>query len=78
MNEKEWKEYRDAIYYSNIENKLAGKMMVAFDRYFTILQSFSRDSYEGSVIYLLSQGINVNENVEKALKEIVKLKQNRK
>jgi len=78
MNEQEWKEYRDAIYYSNIQNGLAGKMMVAIDNYFTILNSFDPESFEGSKIYLISQGVNVDSCVEKGLKVISELKQKTK
>ena len=74
MTEKEWKEFRDAVYYSNIDSPIAGKIMVALDRYFTVLKSFEEESFEGSKIFLISQGVNIDECIEKGLKVISDLK----
>ena len=73
MEEKDWKEYRDAIYNSNISPELTGKIMVTLDSYFKLLQDLDIDTVQGARSYLISNGINVDESVRKGKEFINKL-----
>ena len=58
MTEKDWKKYRDAVYKSNIDPELTGKIMVALDNYFKVLRAREIDinRVEGAKAYEFMPG----------------------
>lgn len=73
MEEKDWKEYRDAIYNSNITPELTGRIMVTLDNYFKLLQDLDINTVQGSRSYLISNGIDPDEHIKKGLAAIDKI-----
>ena len=72
MEKKDWKEYRNAVYHSNISPKLTGKIMVALDNYFKLLQEDDINTIQGAKSYLKNNGVDVGTYVSKGLNEISK------
>lgn len=74
MKKKDWKTYRDAIYSSNIPAELTGKIMVALDNYFKLLQDLDIDTVQGARSYLISNGIDPDEEIKKGRAAIENIK----
>jgi len=73
MKEKDWKEFRNVVYHSNISPELTSKIIVALDDYYKILQEKDIDTVQGARNYLKDNEVDVDSYVKKGLSEIDRL-----
>lgn len=74
MTKQDWIEYRDAIYHSNIDPELTGRIMVSLDNYFNVLQDLDINTTQGARSYLISNGVDPDEGIKKGIEFIEGMK----